>query len=111
MTDSLEKRSQEELLEYYNQRVQEMEIPYGYKVELMGMGMALQESESSSVQSDLEKPPLGLIPKYVHDQERAVEIFDAMYRYSAHDKPIPIEWIVELQDLYQEEWKGERELA
>ena len=50
----------------------------------------------------MEKPPLGLTPKSIHDQGRAVDILEAMKRYVYADKPIPVEWIDELRRLYGE---------
>lgn len=44
-------------------------------------------------------PPVGLIPKKVHDNHRINEIFDAMKRFSEAEYPIPIEWIDELIEL------------
>lgn len=50
----------------------------------------------------VEKPPLGLKPRYIHNSQRMVEILHAMERYSNARKPIPIEWINELGDLINE---------
>ena len=44
-------------------------------------------------------PPLGLKPRYVHDNERLKDIISAMERYSKVLKPIPGVWIDELKDL------------
>lgn len=44
-------------------------------------------------------PPVGLIPKKVHDNHRVDEIFNAMKRFSKAEYPIPIEWIDELIEL------------
>ena len=49
----------------------------------------------------MNKPPLGLVPEYVYNiqsnTERMDRIIDAMKRYSKADKPIPVEWIDELE--------------
>ena len=50
----------------------------------------------------MKKPPLGLKPKTIHDQQRAIEILEAMKRYVLADKAIPNEWIGELGNLYGE---------
>lgn len=46
------------------------------------------------------KPPLGLQPRYVFDEntnkKRIHEISKAMKRYSDADKPMPKEWVDEL---------------
>lgn len=46
-----------------------------------------------------ERPPIGIKPRYIHDEERKQEIMDAMVRYSNAFKPIPVEWLDELRDL------------
>jgi len=46
-----------------------------------------------------EKPPLGIKPRYIHDHDRKIEILDGMERYSNAQKPIPVEWILELRAL------------
>lgn len=47
----------------------------------------------------MKKPPLGLKPKWVHDEERKLEILDAIERYSEAEKSIPKEWVIELREL------------
>ena len=49
--------------------------------------------------TELEKPPIGLRPKYVLDYERKTEILDAMERYANAGVPIPMEWVTELREL------------
>lgn len=46
-----------------------------------------------------KKPPIGLMPKEIHELKRIHDILDAMERYSNADFPIPIEWIEELRVL------------
>jgi hypothetical protein len=46
-----------------------------------------------------EKPPLGLVPRYVRDTQRLQEILEAMHRYSAAGKVIPKLWSDELAEL------------
>jgi hypothetical protein len=46
-----------------------------------------------------EKPPLGLRPKHIADAMRAREILEALDRYVAVHKPVPVEWIDELRSL------------
>lgn len=50
--------------------------------------------------SQTQKPPLGLIPRDVYMQNRALDILAAMGRYVRADKPIPDEWFSELQSIY-----------
>ena len=49
---------------------------------------------------ELEKPPLGLKPRWIHDSERAKEILDAIERRTDANMSIPKNWINELQDLF-----------
>src|SRR6476646_7268944 len=45
------------------------------------------------------KPPIGLRPRWIHDQDRSLEIIDAARRYAEARKPIPVEWIDEFREL------------
>ncbi len=58
--------------------------------------MILMESE---MKTSAERGPLGLRPKFILDTLRAVEIMEAMQRYIAFAKPIPVEWIEELGEV------------
>jgi hypothetical protein len=50
-----------------------------------------------------EKPPIGLMPKYVWQQkvqhERLLDVLNAVLRYSLAGKTIPEEWLAELGTL------------
>lgn len=46
-----------------------------------------------------KKPPIGIVPRRIHDDERKIAIFEAMKRYSLSDVVIPTEWIDELMEL------------
>jgi len=45
------------------------------------------------------KPPLGLKPKWVHDDQRKIEILQAIERYNIAGIAIPKEWQEELNNL------------
>ena len=45
------------------------------------------------------KPPLGLTPRFIHDDDRRIEIKEAMKRYLDKDMTIPKEWIEEYNEL------------
>ena len=45
--------------------------------------------------SKFEKPPLGLKPKWIHDQQRQREIMAAIARYLEVGKRPPKEWAIE----------------
>ena len=46
----------------------------------------------------MEKPPLGLRPEWIVNGDRAKEIMEAIVWYIDSSKPIPIEWVSELQN-------------
>lgn len=46
-----------------------------------------------------KKPPIGITPRWLLDEEREKEIFDAIKRYQDADYSVPIEWIVELNEI------------
>ena len=43
----------------------------------------------------IDKPPLGLIPKEIHNMQRRADIIAAIVRYANAGKAIPIGWIEE----------------
>ena len=50
-------------------------------------------------ESVLDKPPLGLMPKSIHQTKRFHEICAAIVRYYDSGKELPIEWIEEYNEL------------
>ena len=47
----------------------------------------------------LEKPPLGVVPRWHHEEMRVWAICDAIIRYKAAGHPILVEWLDELAHL------------
>ena len=45
-----------------------------------------------------EKPPLGIVPRYVIDEQRAREIISGILRFIDAGSPVPREWLEELFD-------------
>ena len=45
------------------------------------------------------KPPLGLIPQKIRDEQRVDEIKAAVYRHMDASYPIPLKWIKEYNKL------------
>jgi hypothetical protein len=43
----------------------------------------------------LNKPPIGIKPKYIHDKERHNDLKMAIARYLNEDMALPEEWITE----------------
>lgn len=54
---------------------------------------------ATTLNTAYKEPPVGLKPRWLHNEERKEEIFKAMFRYSEAELPIPREWIVELFEL------------
>lgn len=50
-----------------------------------------------------EKPPIGIMPRYVWDKKRRDELSEAMQRYIEASKSIPQEWIDEYNELCGED--------
>ena len=44
------------------------------------------------------KPPLGLVPRFIRDEARVKEILEAIARYNEVGKPVPQEWLDELNE-------------
>ena len=47
----------------------------------------------------LEKPPLGLMPEQLFYRNRAIDICEAIQRYTEINKPIPNKWVKELTEI------------
>lgn len=45
------------------------------------------------------KPPLGLRPRFIVDEQRLDEVKSAIIRYIEHGKKLPDEWIQEYNEL------------
>ncbi len=50
-------------------------------------------------QQVIEKPPLGLRPRFVVDEERFFEIMAACARFRKAKRPIPKYWLEEAQEI------------
>ena len=53
------------------------------------------------------KPPLGLVPRFIRDEARVAEILKAVARYNEVGKPVPVEWLNELNEKIRKEQPGE----
>lgn len=45
------------------------------------------------------KPPLGVRPRYIHDEQRSRDLAEAIVRYLNEGLPIPSEWVCEYNEL------------
>ena len=46
-----------------------------------------------------KKPPIGIMPKKLWKEHRRMELADAICRYVYNQKKIPVEWILEQEEL------------
>jgi hypothetical protein len=53
----------------------------------------------SEIYGAAPKPPLGVKPRNLHDEERANALDEAIVRYLNEDLPVPIEWVQEFNEL------------
>lgn len=51
----------------------------------------------------MNKSPVGIKPRWLHEEERIKELMDAIQRYSEAKLPIPIDWVRELKTLLAKE--------
>jgi hypothetical protein len=49
-----------------------------------------------------EKPPLGVVPKYIHDDTRLDELRFAIMRYAEARRQISLDWIDEYNTIVRE---------
>lgn len=47
----------------------------------------------------LKEPPLGLVPKFIRQEQRLREVKEAICRYMLENYPLPEEWIFEYHEL------------
>ena len=51
--------------------------------------------------SGVEKLPIGIEPRWMHDSRRVEDNLDAIDRYTDANMPIPKKWIEELKDIFE----------
>ena len=49
--------------------------------------------------NEIKKPPIGITPKFINEGIRKREIIAAIMRYLEADYKIPLEWVVEYNEL------------
>jgi hypothetical protein len=47
----------------------------------------------------IHKPPLGVPPKWLRQEQRLAELNEAVVRYRQEALPIPNDWLEEIRDL------------
>jgi hypothetical protein len=83
-------------------------IPKGYNstVVILPHLVHTRKVEIPTEEPKYQKPPLGIIPKKLHDERRYSDLCNAILRYNTVNKPVPIEWEEEirfLEHLYHSE--------
>lgn len=63
---------------------------------------------SKTAKQDKNKPPIGIKPRYIHDEQRLIDIQRAIERFLYACMPIPIEWIYEYNELVVKQKEGEQ---
>ena len=63
------------------------------------------EPSVAKIKPPMEKPPLGLRPRWIVDEHRAKEITEAIRRYRAEGKEIPPEWTEEFMEIQDRKMK------
>jgi hypothetical protein len=56
-------------------------------------------NEQREHQSNVVKPPLGLMPRYIWLEKRRVDIEGAISRYKDVEKKVPLSWFTELEEI------------
>jgi hypothetical protein len=53
----------------------------------------------------MNKPPLGIKPKFVWEAQRAEDIKQAIYRYLSEGMIVPVEWLVEYNEIQRNNFR------
>ena len=85
----------EEIFEEYYKEYYKEDIPVDIT--------STKEYWEEPIEVKYKEPPLGLMSKRIHDELRIDEISEAIKRYIAEKKEIPIEWIEEYRSLLSKE--------
>jgi len=68
-----------------------------------GMAVFLEKGEELVERKPLmKKPPIGLMPRKLHLEQRLSDLCAAISRYFSSGKKIPVEWLNELNDIIDE---------
>ena len=53
----------------------------------------------NTLENKIKRPPIGLVPRKLHNESRIKDIIEAMSRFMYESKQIPLDWIDELYEL------------
>ncbi|WP_270568531.1 hypothetical protein, partial [Bacillus sonorensis] len=73
--------------------------PSVYTEAIKNITKSFQECVADIKQIIYEKPPIGVKPRFIHDEQRAEELSNAMMRYIQVNRKIPAEWLEEYNEL------------
>lgn len=84
--------------EYFNTH----KYPEMFLVNGVFLSAVARDAHEALTTSPVERPPLGLKPRSIHDKLRMLEILEAMHRYVKADKKMPYAWHEEYRELAQQ---------
>lgn len=58
-----------------------------------------KKKEKEEPKGNTDKPPLGVMPKFIWDRKRIASLKEGIRRYLDADKPIPVDWTAEYNEL------------
>ena len=58
-----------------------------------------KKEEKKELKGNTDKPPLGVMPKFIWDRKRIASLKEGIKRYLDADKDIPVDWVTEYNDL------------
>ena len=79
--------------------------PYVYTEAIKNIAKSFQECVADIKPMIDEKPPIGVRPRFIHDEQRAEELSNAMMRHIQVNRKIPTEWLEEYNELVGNENK------
>jgi hypothetical protein len=62
-------------------------------------GIPASDNEITDPEFEEDRPPVGLRPRRIVNQDRMIEIAFALLRFTQAYKPIPKEWLIEFEEL------------
>ena len=66
---------------------------------------ALEHPENYGIDTkENDKPSLGVMPKSIWDRKRIASLKEGIKNYLDADKPIPVDWVTEYNDLVKEKY-------
>ena len=63
-----------------------------------------KKKEKEELKGNTDKPSLGVMPKSIWDRKRIASLKEGIKNYLDADKPIPVDWVTEYNDLVKEKY-------